>query len=143
MDINALIDELAANAGDLWFLALIGAFFVMICESAKPKPAEGESRAGPQGFALLVMILSLLTPLLLFLHAFLTASGALIAIVAAIGGAIIVSAIVGWIIGAAAPDFGRSLHRAAPYLAVVVFALTLYVTWESVFTFVNGFIARG
>lgn len=143
MDINALIDELGANAGDLWILALIGAFFVMTCEAAKPKPAEGESRAGPQGFALLVMNLSLVTPLLLFLHAFLTAGGALIAIVALIGGAILISSIIGWIISAAAPSFGRTLNRAAPFLAVAVFALTLYVTWESVFTFVNGFMARG
>jgi hypothetical protein len=143
MDVDALIDQLASNAGDLWFLAVVGAFFVMICESAKPKPAEGESRAGPQGFALLAMILSLVTPLLLFFHAFLTASGALVAIVAVMGGIIIGSAIIGGVIGAVAPSFARTLNRAAPFLAVAVFALTLYVTWESMFTFVNGFIARG
>jgi len=141
MDINALIDELARNVSDLWFLAVIGSFFVMVCEAAKPKPAEGESRAGPQGFALLVMILSLLTPLLLFFHAFLTASGALIAIVAVIGGAIIGSAIVGWVIGALAPGIGRTLNSVAPYLALAVFALTVFVTWQSVFDFVNGYIA--
>lgn len=140
MDINVLIDELATNAGDLWFLALVGSFFVMICEAAKPKLAEGESRAGPQGFALLVMILSLVTPLFLFIHAFVTASGALIAIIAAIGGAVIFSGIIGWIIGSAAPSFGRTLNRAAPYLAVAVFALTLYVSWQSAFTFVNMFV---
>ncbi len=143
MNINALIDELARNAGDLWFLAVIGSFFVMVCEAAKPKPGEGESKAAPEGWALLVMILSLITPLLLFFHAFLTASGALIAIIALIGGSIIGSAIIGWIIGAAAPDVGRTINRAVPFLAIAVFALTLYVTWESVFEFVNGMVTGG
>lgn len=141
IDINALIDELARNAGDLWFLAVVGSFFVMVCEAAKPKPGEGESKAAPEGLALLVMILSLITPLLLFFHAFLTASGALIAIIALIGGSIIASAIIGWIIGAVAPDIGRTLNRAAPFLAVAVFALTAYVTWRTVFDFVDGFIS--
>jgi hypothetical protein len=35
---------------------------------------------------------------------------------------------------------GRTLGRAAPILAVLVFALTAYVTWESVFGFVNDFV---
>jgi len=138
--VNSLIDELARNASDLWFLAVVGSFFVMVCEAAKPKPAEGESKAAPEGFALLVMILSLITPLLLFFHAFLTASGALIAIIALIGGSIIGSAIIGWVISAAAPDVGRTINRTVPFLAVAVFALTLYVTWESVFEFVNGIV---
>jgi hypothetical protein len=138
--VNSLIDELARNASDLWFLAVFGSFFVMVCEAAKPKPTEGESKAAPEGFALLVMILSLITPLLLFFHAFLTASGALIAIIALIGGSILGSAIIGWIISAAAPDVGRTINRTVPFLAVAVFALTLYVTWESVFEFVNGIV---
>jgi len=143
IDLDALIDELARNAGDLWFLAVIGSFLVMVCEAAKPKPIEGESKAAPEGLALLVMILSLITPLLLFFHAFLSASGALIAIIALIGGSILVSAIVGWIIGATIPDFGRTLNRAAPFLAIAVFALTAFVTWRTVFEFVNGFVTGG
>ncbi|MBY0568110.1 MAG: hypothetical protein K2P70_12405 [Hyphomonadaceae bacterium] len=140
IDLERLIDELSRNAGDLWFLAVVGSFFVMVCEAAKPKPGEGESKAAPEGLPLLVMILSLITPLLLFFHAFLTASGALIAIIALIGGAIISSALIGWIIGAAAPDVGRTLNRAAPFLAIAVFALTAYVTWRTVFEFVNGIV---
>jgi hypothetical protein len=143
IDVNTLIDELARNAGDLWFLAVVGSFFVMVCEAAKPKPREGESKAAPEGFALLVMILSLITPLLLFFHAFLTASGALIAIIALIGGSIIVSAVIGWIIGAAAPGVGRTLNRAAPLMALAAFALTFYVTWRSVYGFLNGFVTGG
>jgi hypothetical protein len=143
MDINALIEDMAGRAGDLWFLALAGAFFVMICESAKPKPAEGESAAEPRGFGLLVMVLSLLTPLLLLVHAFYVGAGAPIAILAVIGGAILVSAIVGWIIAAIAPPIGRTLNRAAPFLAVAVFALTAYVTWQSAFGLLNIFVAGG
>jgi hypothetical protein len=141
MDVGGLVDQLLDSVGDLWFGALVGSFFVMICESARPKPTEGESRAAPQGFALLAAILSLITPLLLFLHAFATASGALIAIVAAVGGAVVGAAVIGWIVAAAAPDMGRLLHRAAPVLAVPVFALTAYVTWRSVLDFVNFLVS--
>jgi len=141
MDIQALVDELVDRAGDLWLLALIGSFFVMICESAKPKLGEGESKAAPHGFALLIMILSLLTPLLLFIHAFATASGALIAIVVTIGGAILSAAIIGALIGAIAAPVGRVLNRAAPVLALPVFLLTVYVSWRSVLEFVNFIVA--
>jgi hypothetical protein len=141
--IDALIDQLFERAGDLWFAALVGAFFVMICESAKPKPPEGERASEPQGFALLVMILSLITPLLLLVHAVATGAGALIAIMIVIGAAIIGAALIGWIIAMVAPAIGRTLNRAAPILAVAVFALTLYVTWRSVFGLLNAFVAGG
>ncbi|MEQ1817079.1 MAG: hypothetical protein ABL871_00605 [Terricaulis sp.] len=144
--VDTLVGQLVATAGDLWFLALIGQFFVMVCESAKPKAENGEDRGGPRGFALLVMILSLLTPLLLFLHAFLSGSGALVAVVVAIFGAVLTATIVGWIIRAAIPGVARTLNRAAPILAVPVFLLALYVSWETVFAFINGIVtanARG
>ncbi|MCX7358902.1 MAG: hypothetical protein NT015_12280 [Alphaproteobacteria bacterium] len=115
----------------------------MVCESAKPKPEDGEDRGGPRGFALLVTILSLLTPLLLFLHAFLSGSGALIAVVVAIFGAVLTATIVGWIIRAAIPGVARTLNRAAPILAVPVFLLALYVSWETVFGFINGIVTAG
>jgi hypothetical protein len=137
---QALVDQLVATAGDLWFAALIGQFFVIICESAKPKPAEGKDRGGPRGFELLIMILSLLTPLLLFFHAILSGSGAWIAVVVALFGAVITATIIGWIIRAAAPDVARTLNRAAPVLAVPVFLLALYVSWESVFGFINAIV---
>ena len=138
---SALVDQLLDRVGDLWFAALVGSFFVMICESAKPKLAEGESRAAPTGFALLAAILSLVTPLLLFFHAFVAAQGSLIAIVIAIGGAVIGAAVIGWIVAAAAPDVGRTLNRAAPILAIPVFALAAYVSWRSVYDVVNYFVA--
>lgn len=137
MNFNALIDDLLAHVGDLWLGAVFGQFFVMVCESAKPKPAEGESRAEPKGFALLVMILSLVTPLLLLLHAVATGSGAPIAALAVIGIAVVAAALIGWIIAAAAPSVGRTLNSAAPFLAVAVFVLTIYVSWRSAFGLLN------
>ena len=138
--LGPLVDELMRGAGDLWGLALIGQFFVMICESAKPKLEEGEERAAPRGFALLVMILSLFTPLLLFFHAFLTASGSLVAIVVALGGAIILATLIGWAIRATASPVARVLNSAAPVLALIVFALAVYISRDSVFALIRAMI---
>ncbi len=142
-NLDAMVDQLISTVGDLWFAALIGQFFVMVCESAKPKPAEGDQQGGLRGFALLAAVLSLITPLLLFLHAFLSGSGALVAVIIAIFGAVITATVVGWFIRAAIPDVARVLNRAAPILAVPVFLLALYVSWETVFDFVNGIITAG
>lgn len=145
MQFGDFIRELISSAGDLWFLALIGSFFVMICEAAKPKPREGEDKSAPRDFALLVMILSLITPLMLFAHAFAMGGASLpgiIAIVMLLGALIVGSAIIGWVIGAAAPDVGRTLNRAVPVLAVAVFALTAYVTWRTVFDLMNALVTR-
>ncbi|MBL8537478.1 MAG: hypothetical protein JNM59_08765 [Hyphomonadaceae bacterium] len=138
--VRALVDQLMSQVEDLWLAALALSFFTMICESAKPKPRDGEERPKTSAVAIWVSVLSLATPLLLFFHAFLTGSGALIAIVAAIGAAILVSALIGWLIAAAAPDVGRTLNRAAPVLAVAAFALTASVTWRSIFDYVNGVV---
>lgn len=134
---GALIDQLLERVGDLWFAALAGQFLVMICESSKPKPEEGEARAEPRGVGLLVMILSLLTPLLLLLHAVAAGAGAPIAAVVVVGGAIVIAGLVGMVIGAAAPPVGRTLTRASPFLAVAVAGLTIYVTWRSAFGLLN------
>lgn len=137
---SALINQLLDNVGDLWFAALVGQFFVMICESAKPKPVEGEQSKQWEGAGLWVSILSLLTPILLLVHAVATGSGAVIAALAIMVAAALGAAIIGWIIAAAAPDVGRTLNRAAPILAVAIFALTVYVTWQSVFSLVSSLV---
>ena len=143
MPIGDYIGALLTALGDLWGFALIGSFFVMICEAAKPKRGKDEEAEKPGDLALPVMILSLITPLFLFFHAFLTTGATLpglIALVTLLGGLIIGSSLIGWIISLAARDVGRTLSRAGPILAVLVFALTAYVTWESVFGFVNDFV---
>lgn len=138
--VEQLVDQLMESVGDLWFLALFGSFFVMVCEAAKPKPAEGDKRDDFKGVGLWVSILSLITPLLLFFHGFVS-GGAVIALIAMLGGVIIGASLIGWIISAAAPDIGRTLNRAAPFMAVAVFALAAYVSWRSVYDLANYFIA--
>ncbi len=143
MDISDRIQELTRIAGDNWLLALIGAFLVMVCEAAKPRPRDDEERVEPRGVALLVTILSLVTPLLLFMHAFISAGrapAALMATIVAIGVAVLGAAIIGWIIAAIAAPIGRVLNRAAPFLAVIVFAFTLWVTWRSAYEVLDRFI---
>ena len=41
MELDMLLGRLWDSVGGLWLLALVGSFFVMICESARPKPGEG------------------------------------------------------------------------------------------------------
>ncbi len=140
MDISAQIDAIFHAAGDLWFLALIGSFFVMTCESAKPKSQEGEERPQESVLGLWLGILSLLTPILLFIHGYVAARGYLFGVIALIGGAVIAAALIGWLIAAVAAPIGRTLTRAAPILAIVVFALTVYVTWRSIYQVFDFFV---
>jgi fucose permease len=77
------------------------------------------------------------------MHAFVSADrspeGLMLTIVA-IGAAIIGAALIGWLIAAVAAPVGRVLNRAAPILAVIVFAFTLWVTWRSALEVVNRFV---
>ena len=141
MDIDTLVGRLWDSVGGLWLLALVGAFFVMICESARPKPGEGESKAAPQGLALWAGILSLVTPLLLLLHAVFNAPHMVLVALMVVGAAVIGAAIIGWIFAVAAPSVGRMLNKGAPFLALPVFALAAYVTWRSVFGLVNMLVS--
>lgn len=141
MEIDALLGRLWDSVGGLWLLALVGSFFVMICESARPKPGEGESKAAPQGLALWAGILSLVTPLLLLLHAVFNAPHIVLVALIVVGAAVIAAAVVGWIFAAAAPSVGRMLNKAAPFLALPVFGLAAYVTWQSLFGFVNMLVS--
>jgi hypothetical protein len=141
MEIDALLGRLWDSVGGLWLLALVGSFFVMICESARPKPGEGESKAAPQGLALWAGILSLVTPLLLLLHAVFNAPHIVLVALIVVGAAVIAAAVVGWIFAAAAPSVGRMLNKAAPFLALPVFGLAAYVTWQSLFGLVNMLVS--
>lgn len=136
--VDALIEQLMANVEDAWLAAYGVTFLTMVCEAAKPKPRQGEERPKTNALAVWMSVISLITPLLLFVHAFLTGSGALIAIIAALGAAIFVSALLGWVIAALAPDVGRTLNRAAPILALIAFVLAAYVTGPSIVGLINA-----
>ncbi|MBX3510186.1 MAG: hypothetical protein KF700_03225 [Hyphomonadaceae bacterium] len=141
MEIGAQIRDLLASAGDLWFVAFLLQGFAIICESAKPGRVAAEGRSGPRGLALLAAVLSLFTPIVLFVHAFATAGGALIIVVAAIAGAIVAATLIGWMLRLVAGDGVSLLARAAPVLSLAAFALALYAGWRSTFDILNFLVA--
>ncbi|WP_395648302.1 hypothetical protein [Terricaulis sp.] len=134
---------LSAQAGPLWQYAVIAAFVSMILDSAKPKRQEGEEKESEGGRNIL-MLVSLLTPFLLFAHACWKAYEArdvgLMNAVVVVGLVVIVSGVIGWIIAAAVPALGRVLYRIAPWVALAVFAFTLYVTWEGAWSAFNHWV---
>lgn len=136
------VTQLVQSMSPLWLAALAGAFVVMICESAKPKPADDDAKPTPNILVLAAMLISLLTPLLLFLHAWTTTPTPPTAIIALIGAVVVIAALIGWSIAAFAQPLGRVFSRAAPWLALAVFALTLYVTWTSLLAMVGSLAHR-
>mgnify|MGYP007059379421 CR=1 FL=1 len=129
----------AADAlGPLWFAGLAAAFVTGICESARPAEDEGTKPANPGPLVALSAVASLLTPFLLLTYAFYVLVGfdgiafepgaaaevlrtrtlVLAGLVALMFGLTFAAAIPGRIVAAAAPGLGRTLYRAAPYLAV-------------------------
>lgn len=137
-------------AGALWGYALLAAFVSMCMDSAKPKAEPGEEEKENEGGRNILMLASLLTPFLLFAHACWVTTQqsrmdvltALIAAISTIGIVVLVSSIVGWIIAAVAPSFGRVLYKAAPWVALPVLLFTLYVTWASALSVINVYILR-
>jgi hypothetical protein len=154
MDSNVDIGGYALDAvGPLWLIAVTGMFASAICESARPKPAEGEEKPGGPGL-LVAGIASLVTPILLFVHGFWTIAGfedleitpdilmdlilarqvVVIAMFGFLAGVAILGSIIGWIIRAAAPGLGRMLNIAAVPLALATLALTIFVTYKAAIT---------
>lgn len=138
---NALIQDahqLIGLAGDMWLYALIAAFVVMLAESANPKPADDEERPPANPFGVVAAIASLATPFLLFLHAYVEAArvpmpNALVASLIVLVTAVFAATIIGWIIAAAIRPLGKLLGQVAPFLALAVFAFTVWVTWSNVY----------
>lgn len=138
------------ETGPLWLVAVAGMFISAVCESARPKPEAGEEK--PRGLPLLIAgIASLVTPVLLFAHAFWSAaqmegvavSGEhllqviaarqviVIGVFAFLAGVAIAGSIVGWIIRASAPGLGKALNVAAVPLAVATLALAIVVSHQA------------
>lgn len=138
---NALIQDaqqLIGLAGALWLYALIAAFVVMLAESAKPKPAEGEEKPSASVLGIIAAITSIATPFLLFVHAYVEAArvqmpNALIAALIVLVAVVLGATIIGWIVAAVARPLGKLLAQVAPFLALAVFAFTLWVTWANVY----------
>lgn len=157
--IIGMVRGLFEVAGQNWAIAVAAAFVAMMCEAAYPD-REDKVQRGPLG--IMAVAASLITPFLLFVHAFWS--------VAAIGasrgdelsdfilratqntivaGIFIVMipltlgpSIPGWVIRKASPSLGRALFAASPFLHVAVFAFTVFVTRHSVIGIVNLMLHR-
>lgn len=147
------LSALASLVGQNWLIAAGAAFVVMIFESAKPPPVEGEEHHA-SALERVAMIASLATPILLFLHVF----GAFVQgqmsigegsegngrvvlalfIVAAIY--VLTPGILGWLIAKLSPPLANVLRRTAPFLAITVFAFTIYVTCRNAFFVLNLYV---
>src|SRR5690349_12619252 len=109
--------DLAALVGFNWLIAAGAAFIVMIFESAKPRPVEGEPEPHVSAFQRLAIIASLAVPFLLFLHAFgafvqaqqnagegsENNSRVILALIVAAFVLVLVPGIIGWLIAKASP----------------------------------------
>jgi len=142
------LTQVLALSGPLWTFAMAGAFIAGIGERAYPN--EG---AKPRGFVgVLAGLASLITPFLLFLHAFwailpaqggqtITVFGRLIsgastatamALFALMALLIITPPVLGVATAKAAPGLGKVLYAASPALNLLVLALSVYATHDSV-----------
>lgn len=148
------IEDLVALVGSNWVIAACAAFVVMIFESAKPRPVEGEDEPRASALQRVAMIASLAVPFFLFLHAF----GAFVLahqqagqgserdggiILALIAGAVlfvVAPGIIGWVIAKGSPTLAGFLQRIAPILALLVFAFTVYVTYQNAFYVLNLYV---
>lgn len=148
--------DLAAIVGQNWLIAATAAFVVMVFESAKPPPAEGDPESRASVLQRVAMIASLLVPFLLFLDAFGAFTlarlgrgesspenqntGLLLALGAAAIVFVLVPGILGWIITKASPALANMLRSVAPFLALAVFAFTVYVTYRNAFFLLNLYV---
>ena len=152
------LGELFALSGLLWTIAVVGAFIAGAGE--KSYPNEGAKHSAP--LALIAGIVSLITPFLLFLHAFwaitpqasVASVNVLGVLISNIGAAralllfavmavlVIAPALMGTLIAVFAPPVGKLLYLIAPYLHLLVFALTVFATHANVLALANAVLSR-
>jgi hypothetical protein len=139
-------------AGVAWIAAAGIAFVTMICESAGPVVEAGEEKPKPGALRIASLIVSLFTPMLLFVHAYYAvvvmhpggAPGGLMGFVLAVlGSAALIGLCVLMLILILAPSVlaalvrvlsrpaARALYAAAPVLTFVTFGLALFVTQQN------------
>lgn len=154
VSITNTLRELAALVGQNWLVAAAAAFIVMVLESAKPSPVEGEDEPRASAFQRVAMIASLAVPLLLFLHAFgafvlaqqargedsQSNGGVILALIAVAVAFVLLPGIIGWLIAKISPPLAHLLRAIAPALALAVFAFTVYVTYNNAFFVLNLYL---
>jgi hypothetical protein len=136
-------EQLIAIAGLWFFVACIAAFtsvFVEQAGAARAPDEEGERKHG--AIALMLMLISLLTPGLLLLHGFFLTAAVdtllRIWIMAAPIAAILVGSILGAVLGAVARNTAPVMRKLALPLGLAALALTLFATSPSIVALVNG-----
>lgn len=157
-EIIGYLSELFAACGLLWCVAIAGAFIAGTGEKAYPN----EGGKHPAVVTVTAGIVSIITPLLLFLHAFWAISvqnqmpnvdilervqmavghATTIALLVVMGALIILPALIGIAVAAIAPPLGKVLYHVAPYLQIAVFALTVFVTHDYVFAVIDNVMHR-
>ena len=157
-DILKYLGELFAVCGALWTLCVAGAFIAGTGEKAYPN----EGGKHPPPVALVAAIVSVFTPVLLFLHAFwavavqspISSIGLIALVQMAVGNAtaiallvvmaalVVVPALLGILVAAVAPPLGKVLYWIAPYLNFAAFALTVYVTHDNVLAVIKAVMHR-
>lgn len=130
------LGRLTDVTGELWGYAYLLAFVSMIAESSKPKPAEGERERAGLGVSL-IMLASLVTPFVLYVHAFWEMANAqagelLIPLLVSLLVLVLVPSLLGMLVKSVAPNGARWIYRAAPFLSVAALAFALYVTYANV-----------
>ncbi len=130
------LGRLTDVTGELWGYAYLFAFVSMIAESSKPKPAEGEKERAGLG-AGLIMLASLVTPFVLYVHAFWAMANAqagelLVPLLVSLLVLVLVPSLLGMLVRSVAPNGARWIYRAAPFLSVGALAFALYVTHANV-----------
>lgn len=129
-----MLGQLIASVG-LWFLVAVAletaAVFVEQWGASRSPDDDGPKRSG---LALLALVLTILTPGLLLLHAFVateqTQDVRLIAMSAPVA-AILVGALLGAIVGAAARGLAPTMRKLALPLDILAFAVTIFATLAS------------
>jgi hypothetical protein len=122
--------------GELWGYAYLLAFISMIAESSKPKLAEGEKERAGLG-ASLIMLASLVTPFVLYVHAFWAMANAqagelLVPLLVSLLVLVLVPSLLGMLVRSVAPNGARWIYLVAPFLSVGALAFALYVTHANV-----------
>jgi hypothetical protein len=136
-------EPLIATAG-IWFFAACAAAFASVfveqAGAARSPEDEGERKGG--AVALMLMLVSLLTPGLLLLHGFFLTAAVdtllRIWIMAAPVSAILLGSIFGAILGAVARGTAPAMRKLALPFGLAALALTLFATSPSIVALVNG-----
>jgi hypothetical protein len=145
MDIGHLVGDLFERAGDNWASAYALTFLAMTFDSAKPKDLpEAEKLSGLALFAL--SLANILSPFLLFVHGFweYRSVGPIgwAVVVVAILFLVLVSGFLGHFISTIATTTGRILYGASPFVALLVLAVTIAVTWRNVYAALETFVLQ-